>query len=166
MKCHECGSDEHLIARCPQKGAGRGTMFTGAVSTPWTFGPSQSSGIRAYHAEEGPGYTMDRQQPPWSEDDFMCAPAVNVSGHFVDADLTLSAEDARTALQMQPKEQIHQTPSQAAHFPVITDGNRGHADQGALHMQAAAGAAANASDPWQSSRDPWSDHSLPQAQGT
>ena len=94
----------------------------------------------------------------------MFAPSVQASGYFVNSDLTPTMAEIETTLHQQPEARTRQALPQIAHFPVLTDGNEGHGDQGALHMQAAAAAAAEAEDPWQGS-DPWSDQTLPQAEG-
>ena len=73
MKCHNCGSEEHLVARCPQKGSGKGGKSRGidftAFASPGEGDPADALGDRvfaeptlapwgdfAFHYGEAPSY--------------------------------------------------------------------------------------------------------------
>ena len=65
MTCHNCGSDEHLVARCPQEGQGKGgpPSMVNFLST----GAVDQNGSGGLSAEASASSTL----PPWQQEELL-----------------------------------------------------------------------------------------------
>ena len=77
MTCHNCGSDEHLVARCPQKGQGKGG--SSSMVNFLTTGDVRHNGSGGLMAEASTSSSV----PPWQQEELLYEPPLRTSHGYV-----------------------------------------------------------------------------------